>query len=72
MRSGLRGIFPPQHLSSSRLSIPFSPHQCLQQLGQALIAHKGAQAFPKLSVGGHSESFQLPSHLGYSHYQPNG
>lgn len=54
MRSGLRGAFPlrvpPCHVSAFLPAhISFSTNG-----GEQPIAHKGAQALPKLSVGGSS------------------
>lgn len=63
MRSGRGGdsrrSIPPPHVSAFLPGhISFSTNW-----GKHLIAHKGAQAFPELSVGGKSSSCQLPFHF---------
>lgn len=63
MRSGLRGAFPPQH-PSLHVSAFLPAHiRFSTNWGNHPIAHKGAQAFSKLSVGGNSSSCQLSSHF---------
>jgi hypothetical protein len=56
------GVFPVQYPASAWHSIPSSPHQPLHQWGKAsdLIAHKGAQAFPKLAMEDSMYCYQLP------------
>lgn len=61
MRSGPRRGSPPQH-PPHHVSAFLPAHISFStNWGKHLIAHKGAQAFPKLSVGGTSPSCQLPS-----------